>query len=247
MLLFLDWAEGFYRHPDGTPTGALNVLRPALRYLVNEHGRTRVREFGPLKLKQVRQRMIHAGCCRTNINRMVHAIRRVFSWGVENEYVPAAVYQALKAVPALKRGRTEAVEADPVLPVPESDVNETLKKLPGPLAVMVRLQLLTGARPGEVCAMRPCDVTIGTDGVWCYRPDRHKTAHHGKERRIYIGPEGQAVLFSLSVSSGCDRAKAPISEALLAAVMQRYKITPEMVPELLQAAAKPVEAPRPHR
>ena len=59
---------------------------------------------------------------------------------------------------------------------------------------MVQLQLLTGARPGEVCKICPCDVTIQTNGVWVYRPEGHKTEHFGKERRIYIGSEGQKVL-----------------------------------------------------
>jgi integrase len=42
--------------------------------------------------------------------------------------------------------------------------------------------------------MRPCDVTRGLDGVWTYRPETHKTAHRGKERRIFIGPQAQAIL-----------------------------------------------------
>ena len=37
-------------------------------------------------------------------------------------------------------------------------------------------------------------MTIQPSGVWVYRPERHKTEHHGRERRIFIGPEGQAVL-----------------------------------------------------
>jgi integrase len=59
---------------------------------------------------------------------------------------------------------------------------------------MVRLQLLTGARPGEICAMRPTNVTRGIDGVWTYRPASHKTEHHGRERRIFIGPQAQEIL-----------------------------------------------------
>jgi integrase len=30
--------------------------------------------------------------------------------------------------------------------------------------------------------------------VWTYRPESHKTQHHGKERVIYLGPQAQAVL-----------------------------------------------------
>src|SRR5262249_4474381 len=59
---------------------------------------------------------------------------------------------------------------------------------------MVRLQLLCGMRPGEVCQVRPCDLTMRTDGVWAFRPIQHKTAHVGKVRTVFIGPEGQQIL-----------------------------------------------------
>ena len=58
---------------------------------------------------------------------------------------------------------------------------------------MVRLQLLTAARPGEVCAIRPRDVDR-SQAVWLYRPGSHKTEHRGRERVIAIGPRAQEVL-----------------------------------------------------
>jgi integrase len=30
--------------------------------------------------------------------------------------------------------------------------------------------------------------------VWIYTPESHKTEHHGRERRIYLGPAAQAIL-----------------------------------------------------
>jgi integrase len=61
------------------------------------------------------------------------------------------------------------------------------------VAAMVQLQLLTGARPGEICIIRACD--LDTSGrVWLYRPASHKTEHHGHERLIFIGPRAQEVL-----------------------------------------------------
>ena len=58
---------------------------------------------------------------------------------------------------------------------------------------MVRVQLLTGARPGEICAMTTG--RIDTSGaIWQYKPAHHKTAHHGKHRVITIGPRAQRVL-----------------------------------------------------
>ena len=58
---------------------------------------------------------------------------------------------------------------------------------------MVRFQRLTGARPAEVCLLRPCDVDRSGD-VWVYKLPKHKTLHHGKERKVYIGPRAQDIL-----------------------------------------------------
>jgi hypothetical protein len=45
VLLFTDFAEGYYRHPDGSPT--VRCLTSTPQYLVRLYGRTRVRDFGP--------------------------------------------------------------------------------------------------------------------------------------------------------------------------------------------------------
>ncbi len=193
-ILFLEFAEKYYRRKDGEPTGSARNIRDAMRPLIRLFGQTRVREFGPVKLKLVRDEMIREGRVRTNINREIHRIKRVFKWGVENELVPAPIYQALATVASLKCGRSDAVESSPVEPVAETVVTETIRYLPRVVAAMVQLQLLSGARPGEICVLRPCDVTFQPNGVWVYRPQHHKSEHHGKQRRIFIGPEGQAVL-----------------------------------------------------
>lgn len=191
---FQEHADVYYRHKDGSSTRTAENIRYALRPLVSVHGKTRVRDFGPKALKSVREAMIKAGHARTYINGLVGKIKQAFRWGVEEELVPAGVYDALKHLAWLHAGRSAARETSPVLPVDEGTVNDTLPHLPRVVADMVRLQLLSGARPGEVCSLRPRNITRGTTGVWCYRPESHKTEHHGRERRIYIGPEGQKIL-----------------------------------------------------
>lgn len=57
---------------------------------------------------------------------------------------------------------------------------------------MIELPRLTGMRPGEVCSMRGRDL-VTSGRIWEYRPAKHKTAHHGKARVIFIGPQAQAV------------------------------------------------------
>jgi hypothetical protein len=90
-IMFVEHAEEYYRRSDGTPTGTTPNIKDALRYVIRLCGTTRVLEFGPRKLKNVRQATIDDGRCRTNINRLIHWVRRVFRWGVENEYVHETV------------------------------------------------------------------------------------------------------------------------------------------------------------
>jgi integrase len=195
--------EEYYRHPDGTPTGEVQAMRYALRPLNHLHGKTPARDFGPSALKAVRELMVRgyehpkygtqSPLCRTRINAQVKRIRRMFKWAVENDLVPASVHQALCAVAPLKRGRTQARESEPVKPVARAVVEETLPILRPMLADMVRLQLETGMRPGELVVMRGCDIDM-TGTIWLYRPKAHKTQHHGHERIIPIGPKAQAII-----------------------------------------------------
>ena len=195
-LLYMDHVVHHYRK-NSVPTSEVACQKLALRWLVRIHGQTRVAEFGPRRLKEVRKAMVEAGYVRNSINAHVGRIRRMFRWGVEEELVNVGIYESLKAVSGLQEGRSQARESVPVRPVFSEDVEATLSHLPETVADMVKLklQLLTGCRPGEICRIRPCDISSGsTDSTWCYRPLSHKTQHHGHERRVYIGPNGQQIL-----------------------------------------------------
>lgn len=93
-------------------------VKAALRFTVQLHGTCKVREFGPLKLKEIRQAMIDHGLARDSINKNIDRIRRAFRWGVENEKVPPEVLTVLIAVRGLGKGRSKAKEMEPVKPVP---------------------------------------------------------------------------------------------------------------------------------
>ncbi len=100
-------------------------------------------------------------------------------------------------IAGLRRGRTEARETVPILPVKDSTVDATLPHMPTVVADMVRLQRLTGCRPAEVCTLRPCDLDRSGE-VWTYKPDSHKTEHYGPDRTIFIGPQAQEILLRYS-------------------------------------------------
>jgi integrase len=193
ILAFWGHAEQHYRRPDGTPTSELADYKLSLRPLRELYGRLAVPEFSPRKLKAVRERMIEANLCRGVINQRVGRIVRVFKWGVGEELVPETVHRALAAVPGLQKGRSKARESEPVKPVPAAWVEATLPHVLPPVRAMARLQQLTGARPGEICALRGCDIDM-SGPVWLYRPQVHKTMHAGKDRVIAVGPRAQEAL-----------------------------------------------------
>jgi integrase len=192
IVAYVGWADGYYRKGD-RPTSEPKNIRGSLGPLHHLYGPTAAGDFGPLALKAVREEMIRADLCRNEINKRVGRIVRMFKWGVENEHVPPAVYQALKAVAGLRKRRSEARESPPVKPVPEAHVEAVRPFVSRQVWAMVELQRLTGMRPGEVCQMRTVD--LDTSGrVWVYTPESHKTEHHGKERPIYLGPRAQEVV-----------------------------------------------------
>jgi len=192
LLAYLDHADGYYVK-NGKPTTEPVNIRLALRPLRQLYGHTPAREFGPLRLKTVRQAMIDSGLCRSEVNKRVRHVLRAFKWAVGEEMVPPSLHHGLKAVPGLRRGRADVRESEPVKPVPDAFVDAIKPHVSRQVWAMVELQRLSGMRPGEVCMMRSCD--LDTSGrVWAYTPESHKTEHHGRERRIYLGPTAQAVL-----------------------------------------------------
>jgi integrase len=210
IVAYYHHAERHYRRPDGTPTSEVSEYRRAFVPLNHLYGDTPAQAFGPLALKAVRQLMVDGyrhpkygpqePLARGVVNQRIGRIRRAFKWGVEQEIVTPAVLQGLQAIRGLQRGRSTARETEPVKPIAEAVVNDTLPFCNRHVAAMIRVQLLTGMRPGEVCALRGCDLdTAGP--VWLYRPGSdqgtegaHKTAHHGYQRIVAIGPRGQEVI-----------------------------------------------------
>jgi integrase len=193
LVAFMRWALSHYRDPAGEPTTEVDEIRRSLTPVKELYGHTAAREFGPKALAAVRQRMVAAGWCRSLINRRMDRVKRAFKWAVSEELVPVAVYHALRTVPGLRKGRSEARESEPVKPVDLQHVTVTLPFLNRHVRAMVELQRLTGMRPGEVCRLRLAEVDRSGD-LWVYRPRAHKTAHRGKDRVIPLGPRARAII-----------------------------------------------------
>lgn len=191
-LRFLAYAKTYYKKA-GRETTEVACIRAALRPLVRECGTMLAAEFGPLKLKDVRESMIREGGARKTINKYVRRIKLAFCWAVENELVHVTVYQAIAVVRGLRKGRSEARETKPVKSIPLDSINAVRPHVSRQVWGMVQLQLLTGARPGEIVAMRVGDLDTSRP-VWEYVPRQHKTEHCDQSRVISIGPRGQELL-----------------------------------------------------
>jgi integrase len=171
----------------------LHRIRLALRPLKDLYASQPAADFGPLKFKAVRQRMIEEGLSRQGVNARMKRIARMFKWAAGEEILPSSIYDAIHLVPGLRRGKTTAPETKPVTPISEEIVEATLPWMSAVVADMVRFQLLVGCRPSEVCGLTPAMIDRRQE-VWTARLDQHKTAHHGHDRVLYIGPKAQAIL-----------------------------------------------------
>jgi integrase len=192
VLAYLRHADGYYLK-NGKPTTEAGNIRASLRPVRELYGHTTASEFGPIALKTVRQAFIDSGICRGQVNKRISRIIRAFKWAASEEMIPPSVYQALQTVSGLRRGRSDVRESDPVRPVHDSFVDAVKPFVCRQVWAMIELQRLTGMRPGEVCTMRTIDIDR-SGRVWVYTPESHKTQHHGRERKIHLGPTAQEIL-----------------------------------------------------
>ncbi len=193
-ITVVELVVAYLKHVDGRyKSNEPGNIRAALKPVRQVYGATPAAEFGPLALKATRQRYIEAGNCRTQANKRTRNVVRMFRWGVSEQLVSQSVWEALRSVEGLRKGEAGTRESDPVRPVHPAHVEATLEHTSRTIAAMVRLQLLTGARPGEICQMRTIDLNTA-GAIWEYVPGSHKTEHHGKSRTIFIGPAAQEVL-----------------------------------------------------
>jgi integrase len=213
---YLAHAQGYYV-PDSE---RLYTIRAAVRPLLGLFASTDASAFGPLALEAVRDHRISQGrslrkrktaggtqewrpLCRTYINALIQSIIRVFDWAAGRELVPVTVPAALRKLrPILKRKNSRVVEPTRVKPVPLDHVEAVLRLVSPEIAAMIKLQILTAARPDEVTGMRSCDID-STGDIWIYTlRDRsqggigHKTDHLDDdiERSICLGPHAQELI-----------------------------------------------------
>ncbi len=246
LLAYLEHAAKYYRDAAGNTTNEYRNVASAIRSARLLYGDTPANTFGPLKLKAIREQLVKDGICRTQINKRTERLRRAFRWATAEEMIPPSVYESLRSLPGLRAGRTEAVEREPIRPVDELTIRETLPLLPAHVRAMVELMSCSGMRPGEVCRMTLNQIERGS-AVWIYRPRHHKTSHIGKGRMVPIGPRGREILSAFLGTQILDPDEPIFSPARQhaerLAEMRGKRLTPVQPSQVNRAKKRPKKQP----
>jgi integrase len=210
-------------------------IRLALLPLHEMFGQKVAAEFTALHLTELRTAMVQSGrLARHVINQRVGFIRGMFTWAAAMGQLDERVPFRLSTLKSLRRN-TATREPRVVQPADWPTVEATLRHLSEPLRGLVWFQWLTGARPGEACALT-ADAIDRSGKVWIYTPREHKTAHHGKSRSIAIGPQCQSLLRPFMVR----RPAEAIAEQKAARARQRRgPVQPSQVERARQRAERP--------
>jgi len=184
------WAECKRRYSNGKgKLGGAGNWRPIIRLLREKCGEGRAEDLGPKTLRNILEAAAGEHDWSLSYTKMQLArVRRIYKWAVAEELVKVSAWQKLDTI-ELRHGRQTSSSP----PVADELIEQTLPHLKPTLTDMIRLQRLTGMRPGELVIMRAQDVDRSSD-VWVYQPSRHKTQHKGKDRFIYIGPQAQTII-----------------------------------------------------
>lgn len=188
---YLDHCKDYY--PD---SNEYQTIRSAFVPLLEIHGNTAAKAFGPKALREVRAKMIELGWVRDSINKQVNRIRAMYKWAVSHEKLEPDTLAKLKTVETLGRGRSKAPESKPVEPISDYWVAATLPFMSPTAALMVRVQRVGGMRPSDVCRMKGREIDR-TGEIWLYRPPVHKNAYRDQPRVCAIPPSVQADLLPL--------------------------------------------------
>ena len=172
----------------------MNNIRLVTRLLLRLYGDTPADEFGPMQHKTLRAKLGTEGRrSRQYINKCMRYFLRMLKWCTGEGILAPSVLAVIREIDSLRIGDTEAHETEPVDEVSQTTVESTLPHLPPVVRDMVILQQLLGCRPGEICRFTPGMVDRSRE-VWEISLAKHKTAHHGHKRVIYVGPKAQAIL-----------------------------------------------------
>lgn len=176
------------------PTEMIHRVTSALRPVVELFGQEPAAEFGPRAFQAVRRCYVEKGYTRKYCNSLANCVRAFLGWAVGQELIPGAKAYAIKLIKNWRPEQTTAPDNADVEPADTRHVRAVQKIVSSTIRDMIEVQLLSGARPGEVCRLTPAKIDRAGP-IWFGRFGKeHKTGKKGFERTLWFGPRCQKVL-----------------------------------------------------
>lgn len=197
-----------------------------------------INNFGPRHLLELQKEFVARGLTRQGINKRINLTRRIFRWGVSQNLVQQQTFEALKTIFPVKKG--VAMEAKIKNSANITDVVKTMNFLHPILNAMIKLQLLTGMRPSEVCKLNTIDIETNDPECWWYKPANHKTSWRGKTRSIPLTLKSIKIIegFLLNAKSTGGYLFSPMSRDRVSASAGYFYTTSEYGKAIRQAAIR---------
>jgi integrase len=189
-LSYIEFSESHYKSKS-----EINNIKLVITCLVSLYEFKNADDFGPTEFKTLRSQFSKEGKSRSRqfVNKCMRLIVRMLSWATGEEMIDSKVIAAVREVASLKKGKTSAPESKKVHAVTREDIDLALPEMFKIIADMVKLQLLLGCRPGELCAMTGAMVDKSKP-IWEIDFEHHKNEHRDQTRVVYVGPKAQAIL-----------------------------------------------------
>lgn len=198
--IYTDYINEIYQNSRSTRERVHNVMQ----LLIEKYGRMEASKFTAIHLRALREELINPvndpdrkkkrrPLVVKSINERCDIIVKMFRYLASMDMIPPTPAQKCAMLDHLKASHPGVKVSKQVEPVPRADVEKTIVYLNRSTAAIVKLMLLTGARPGEICCLRQCDFNT-TGDMWKVTLKQHKTAHKGKVRTLVFGKEAQEIL-----------------------------------------------------
>lgn len=183
----------------GEPTNHRLTITRQLEALVEHAGDVTVRSCTDASLIRHRDRLErNPRLTRTGINRAIGYVLGAFKWGYQRGLVPKTTWADLRLVEPMTRAEAGNRRQGYPKRIPTLDeIRAVLPHCSRQVSGMLRVQLATGMRPGEVCSMRFEDVeavTHNRERFGLYRVRDGKTSHHGREVSYVLSASVLALL-----------------------------------------------------
>ena len=186
-------AKEYYRKPSGDIARTFFEAVSSVRKFRELYGERYLADLKHGDMLAHRNAIIDAGYCRSSVNKIIGTVKRMIAWALDEDMIEALTKAELTQVAPLKKWRSRARESEPVRAAPEEDIEAVIAESVRNFGDMIRVGLLTGMRPAELCMMKWEDIER-RDTVWIYRPSEHKNSHRGTPRVVVIGPRAIAIL-----------------------------------------------------